>query len=359
MDQNKDEFSAFALSVAEKIVPQKRRTLISTTNPQSKLLLDLYHFGFSICSHKVRAVLAELGLSWRSLELDPRLHENYNPDYVRLRLMSSQAKNSKAANGWEGGSSVTESGFDALVVPTLVDYQHHEVLADSLQICLHLARKHTEKLTLLPATLEDEILSQLEIVDRTAHVALLYGANPNGDGRSYLFRNLFKGEHVKKAEAAKQAWDPIIGESEKLDAVYHAKVSKELAGRDFVASEEKMRETIHAVSKQLVDFSLTLHKKDGKWICGDAFTIADIFWGVSLFRLEFLGYEWMYRNNAELKNISTFADEMFKREAFKKAVCEWPSHPWSNPASKWLPKPSLSDRIIGLGSKVSGEIELN
>lgn len=205
-DDTNSAVGQLASRARESVVPQGHRRLVDPEKHGAEPEFDLYHFGFSICSNKVRAVLGELGAARRSYELDPGSHENYKPDYVHLRLTSAAAQNGSFASGWEGGSSVTESGFDALVVPTLVDYRSWEVAADSLSICLHLVRTSSMAQALIPEDLQTDIHAQLDIADQPPHVALLYGANPDGDTRAYVYRRIFKGEHLAKVKAAERLY---------------------------------------------------------------------------------------------------------------------------------------------------------
>ncbi len=47
-------------------------------------MIELYHFGFSTCSQKVRLVLAEKGLDFSSREVDLMAGGQHEPDYVKL-----------------------------------------------------------------------------------------------------------------------------------------------------------------------------------------------------------------------------------------------------------------------------------
>lgn len=46
--------------------------------------MDLYHFGFSTCSQKVRLVLAEKGLDFTSHQVNLITGEQHDPEYVKL-----------------------------------------------------------------------------------------------------------------------------------------------------------------------------------------------------------------------------------------------------------------------------------
>lgn len=47
-------------------------------------MIELYHFGFSTCSQKVRLVLEEKGLGFESHEVNIIVGEQHNPTYVKL-----------------------------------------------------------------------------------------------------------------------------------------------------------------------------------------------------------------------------------------------------------------------------------
>ena len=47
-------------------------------------MIELYHFGFSTCSQKVRLVLAEKGLEFVSHEVDLLGGAQHDPEYVKL-----------------------------------------------------------------------------------------------------------------------------------------------------------------------------------------------------------------------------------------------------------------------------------
>ena len=47
-------------------------------------MIELYHFGFSTCSQKVRLVLAEKGVEFASHEINLMAGEQHDPGYVKL-----------------------------------------------------------------------------------------------------------------------------------------------------------------------------------------------------------------------------------------------------------------------------------
>ncbi|MEL7037006.1 MAG: glutathione S-transferase family protein [Cyanobacteria bacterium J06592_8] len=336
------EISALINTAREMVVPSERRTFITEEHPlptqpatpEDKPRFELYHAAMSICSHKVRMTLAEKNLPYISLEVEIKApkQENYNPDYVRLRLASDIARNAKLATGFSGNSGVQEEGFDALVVPTLVDVEKNAIIADSRLVCLYLCQQVDDD-QLLPADIEAQVLAQLDKVDLFPHVALLYGANPDDDRRPPILRNVIGGVHDHKIAALNAVWESVKGKDDKLDAAYAAKIAKEEAASDFVGTPERMRAVIAETDRLIGEFSTTLSENGGPWCFGDRFTLADLFWIVSLFRLEFLGYGWLWKERPERENIGHYAEAGYARNSMKFAVRHWPG---GHPPSEWV-----------------------
>ncbi|MEM8544189.1 MAG: glutathione S-transferase family protein [Cyanobacteria bacterium P01_H01_bin.119] len=338
--------AAIISSARETVVPQERRTFITQAHPLPTQIaksedaprFELYSAGMSICSNKVRMTLAQKGLPYIShdVKITYPEQENYSPAYVRLRLASDIAQQADLSSGYSGGSSVQASGFDALVVPTLVDVEKNAIIADSRLICLYLC-EHLDGDDLLPPDIKAQVLAQLDTVDRFPHVALLYGANPDNDQRPLLLQQAMATVHELKVAALNAAWETVQGQDARLDAAYEAKITKEKAGQVFVGTPERMRTVIAETERLIVEFGETLAASDGPWCFGDRFTLADIFWIVSLFRLEFLGYGWLWQDNADCAHIGRYAEAGYALESMKTAVCHWPGYPPSEWVAKWLP----------------------
>lgn len=346
MQDIKTDVSTVISKARETVVPAKRRTLITKTHPLPTQLatpndtprFELYNADFSICSKKVRMTLAHKGLTYISHTVDIKYpaQENYNPDYVRLRLASDIAQKTGLATGYSGGSGVQETGFDALVVPTLVDVDNTAIIADSRLICLYLCSE-VDGDDLLPSDIKEQVLSQLDIVDLFPHVALLYGANPDGDRRPPILREAMANVHEMKVAALNTVWDSVRGSDPMLDAAYAAKMAKEEAGKTFVGTAERMRATIASTEQLINEFGKTLTASGGPWCFGNRFTLADIFWIISLFRLEFLGYGWLWQDNTELHHISSYASAGYALNSMKSSVRHWPGFPPSEWVASWLP----------------------
>ena len=293
---------------------------------------ELYHFALSLCSQKVRTCLAEKRASYvaHDLNLQLPLLGNYDPAYVRLRLSARPGQ--AFATGYSGRSSVTMEGFDPAVVPTLVDLLAGTVVIDSAAICRHIDRVIDPANSLAPPGLDDCISSEIAIVDGTPHVAALYGAHPDGDFRPERLRKGMPGVHDRKIAKIRKARELAANDVE-LVAAYDAKIAKEEAGREFVHSPEQMRAAISEIVA--VVGALELRLGDGReWVCGDRYTLADVVWAVSLFRMKWLGMAFLWNggshlNNVERPRVAAYGRRLFDRPAFRAAAIDWPGVPRS------------------------------
>lgn len=331
--QNPVELYNLTQSAINVIRAPGRATVISSASPLPDVdrttatqapEFELFHFGFSICSHKVRAILSELGLGYGSNQFaGPTEYENYTPEYVRLRLQSDAAKDATFVSDYSGASSVDGDGFDPLVVPTLVDVRANKVLADSKLICLYLARNYCGAIDLLPADLEGKIVQQMDAVDRTPHVALLYGSDPEGDTRPAEIQSRMPGIHQVKFDAIAKHMTDVADEPD-LIAAYTAKLAKEKAAEKFVLNGTDMRNAVTLTESLVADLEETLAASSGPWLFGDRFTLADLVWGISLIRLEYLGNDRFWNGQVGRPNVKAYYERLAQRPSLITAVLDWP-----------------------------------
>ncbi|MEM8654138.1 MAG: glutathione S-transferase family protein [Pseudomonadota bacterium] len=310
----------------------KRRTVVSADHPVPDSVrdetaqdprLELFHFVMSICSQKSRAALLEAGMEFASNEvvIMPPVNENYIEQYVALRMASDAAANQPLVGGYTGATGVHGEGFDPLVVPTLVDHESGSVITDSRDIALYADDLSGGKL--IPAAIRDAVMTQVDIVDGLPHAGLFYGANPDGDHRPPPIQAGMNGAHLKKIEQIERRKAELPADSP-LHPAYDHKLKKEHAGRDFIANPDNMRAIIAQTETAIKALEETLKAGGTSWVAGDAFTLADIFWGVSLFRLLYLGYDWMW---ADLPTVKAYADRCFARPSILSGAIRWPGHP--------------------------------
>ncbi|MEM8787635.1 MAG: dioxygenase [Pseudomonadota bacterium] len=295
-----------------------------------RAIFELYHFGLSVCSQKVRMTLFEKGAPFISHDINifPPINQNYQPDYVRLRMQGGRGRD--FVGGYTGRSSTGTEGFDPCVVPTLVDLDAEKVLVDSQAICAHIDAAHQGGPELIPARLKSEIAREIAIVDTSPHPAILYGAHPDGDYRPKMLQQQMPGIHDKKIMKLMEGRSLSVGHP-RLQAAYDAKIRKEAAAKKYVATDEMMRGAVREVIAMIE--ALDQRLADGRtWICGDDFTMADIQWAISLFRFKWLGMAFVWDgghtlNAREHPHVAAYGTRLFQRESFLEAIIRWPTNP--------------------------------
>lgn len=265
---------------------------------------ELYHSTMSLCSQKVRSVLAFKAVPYTSYDLVIICHrdasgflhsaDNYDPAYVRLRMAGSETP--KYARGWTGVTAVSTEGFDACVVPTLVDRATGEVVVDSLRIVEHIERVCPEDHPLVPKSpvAARNVRRQVEIVDQTPHGALLAGFHPDDDRRPDALKAIMLNYHVDKREVLER----LIRENaadEDLVRAYRAKIEKEDVGERVCHDGKLMREARDATIAILTDLERDLASARFPSHSPDV-TLADLMWGVSLVRMKYLGLGELWSN---------------------------------------------------------------
>ncbi|MEM1261709.1 MAG: glutathione S-transferase family protein [Pseudomonadota bacterium] len=293
---------------------------------QANVRFELYHSGPSLCSHKVRTVMAEKEIPYRSHDLNimpdrKAIPENYRPSYVRMRLLGNE--NADFANGYTGESSVTNQGLDPCVVPTLVDHEQERVVVDSTRICEYLEAAVDTGTRLIPDGLHDAIVEQDAIVDRAPHVAILYGAHPDEDQRPAGLAANLQGVQQRKIRALNAMLDQLDSD-DPLTEAYAAKISKELGSERFVHDADSMRVAYAAMAAHADALEQQLATHSGDWVFGDAFTLADVMWTVSLYRLYWLGLGDTLTIESGRPRVADYIERAFKRPSFVFAVVDWP-----------------------------------
>ena len=314
------EFLARA-EAARSEVQDPKRFGVTIGDSHSAPRFELYHFGFSICSQKVRTAFAEKGVAYLSNELEPT--ENFLPHYVRLRLFAAKSAGiTRFAEAHTMRTSVSSEGFDACVVPLLVDLEAEKAVIDSAEILEYIEREVPSP-SLIPngPALDDSVREQIRINDGIPHPGILYGVHVN-DPRPAFMAEAMEGVYDRKRVFLERMIDEN-GADPELVRAYRAKIAKEMAGKqiqkDATAMEEireELAETIAALDKQL-------SSQSGPWVCGSRFTMGDCVWGVSLYRIQWLGHGYLWRDTARVR---AYAERLYERPSLRSAVIEWPSN---------------------------------
>jgi len=114
----------------------------------------------------------------------------------------------------------------------------------------------------------------------------------------------------------------IPGADPDLVQAYRSKIAKEQAGKDLAFDPERQ----HAIRAEVTDIisgldrQLELHADP--WVCGTAFTLADLVWGISLYRMQWLGLASLW---AEMPRIIDYCGRVYRRPSIWEDVIRWPS----------------------------------
>lgn len=295
---------------------------------------ELFHAGLSMCSQKVRAVLAEKQLAHTSQELvivaskgiysdefEPA--ENYRPGYVRLRILGGKELGASYAEGHTGVSSVETEGFDACVVPLLIDHLEERVIADSKRICQHLDDVVDAPIKLIPddPSMRAAVYEEVDVVDRTPHPGLLYGFHPDDDRRPDFVKGVMSDVHDVKCDSL-QAFIDANADDDELVQAYRSKIAKEQAGKALAFDPARQRAVRDQTRQIVANLDDKLAKTKEPWIIGKAYTLADLLWGISLYRLHWLGLADLWSDRPRVKE---YAERTYRRPSVWEQVIHFPS----------------------------------
>lgn len=281
---------------------------------------ELFHAPNSICSQKVRAVLAHHHISYRSQQVNIFEGQTYLPAYVRLRLMGCDALGGGLVSEHTGSTSVSKGGCDPAVVPTLVDWGTGQVLVDSKRICFYLDQLAGGALR--PANLEGAIDAELDVVDNLPNYQMLAGKPPGEDHRPESRR---KSNGVGFAMGKVERCDKYLAQfASDADLVrgYSAKRAKELNAAEQLFTPEAMRTAYDKAEAGCTHLEKKLNS-GARWVAGDNLTMADLYWGVELLRMKNMAVEFFWAKGAR-PAVAGFVDRTQTIPAIRSAVIEWP-----------------------------------
>ena len=198
----------------------------------------LFHAANSICSQKVRCVLAHHGLPFVSYGVNLFEGQTYLPEYVRLR-MGGCAEFGGSLVSRHSGSTSASAGCDGVVVPTLVDRATDEVIVDSKRICLALDQLMPEEERLRPSFLAEKIDTELAIVDELPNYQLLMGRTNGASGEAASTAATRAGFSQRKVKWCDRYIAECAGEAALVEA-YTAKRAKELSAASDLFGAEAM-----------------------------------------------------------------------------------------------------------------------
>ena len=277
----------------------------------------LFHAANSICSQKVRAVLAHHELAYVSHPLNLFAGQTYLPDYVRLRMIGCE-RHGGALVAHHNGSTAASDGCDGVVVPTLVDFETGEVIVDSKRICLTLDELAPEARRLRPDALGATIDAELTIVDAMPNYQMLMGRMAASDTSGLAKQATFS---ERKVAWCDRYLEECAGEAP-LFAAYTAKRAKELSAATGLFSEEAMQAATAKVEAALGGLEARLARRSPPFV-SDQPTMADLFWEIELLRIENLGHAAMWIDG-RLPGVEAYFAAQRALPCIRTAILDWP-----------------------------------
>jgi glutathione S-transferase len=244
-------------------------------------MLELYDASGSLCSQKVKLVLAEKKLDWKNHSLNLLTFENLQPSYLRL--------NPKG------------------VVPTLI--HDGKVIADSAVIVRYLDEQFPDPpLTPTESLLQEKMKDWIKLQNQFPMRELMYG---NYQG--------IEGVVLRRSVQLKQKLLPqLIQEHPELREQYEAKLNDV---RQWNSSIQDVNEiaTINARIEPILA-QLEEQLSQTNWLCGTTYSLADAVWTAVLNRLDELKFDlWADSTRPALK---AYVNRLKARPSFRKAIQE-------------------------------------
>ncbi|WP_310533700.1 glutathione S-transferase family protein [Novosphingobium sp.] len=274
----------------------------------------LFHAPNSICSQKVRAVLAHHRIPYLSHSVNLFAGQTYLPEYVRLRMIGCASFGGALVSRHHGSTSASD-GCDGVVVPTLVDLEAGEVIVDSKRICLMLDALMPDAERLRPADITSEIDAELTIVDELPNYPLLMGRKIGEAPSTPASRAAFSQRKIGWCDRHLAE----CGDEPALVAAYTAKRAKELSATIELFSPESMEAASHKVRAALDRLERALVQSTTSWLLGEWPTLADLFWGIQLIRLDDLDFDYIVYSH-----VTRYAKATRSLPALRSALLEWP-----------------------------------
>lgn len=243
-------------------------------------MLELYSASESLCSQKVKLVLAEKNLEWKSHLLNLLTFENLQPNYIQL--------NPKG------------------VVPTLI--HDGRVVTDSAMIVQYLDEQFPHpKLTPAEPTLQENMKGWIELQNQFPMRELMYGN----------FRGI-EGIVLRRSVQIKQRLLPQLMQAHpELHAQYEAKLKDVRQWNSTIQNRKEIASINRTIEPMLTRLETQLTQTE--WLCGVTYSLADVMWTAVLNRLEKLKFGYLWADNT-CPALSAYLDRLKARPTFKAAI---------------------------------------
>jgi glutathione S-transferase len=244
------------------------------------MMLELYYASESLCSQKVKLVLAEKQLEWKGHLLNLLTFENLQPSYMQL--------NPKG------------------VVPTLV--HDGRVITDSALIIQYLDEHFPHpKLTPTRPELQATMQRWIALQNQFPMREVMYG-NYRG----------IEGWVLRRSVQIKQRLLPqLIQAHPELQAQYETKLKDVKQWNSTIQNAQAIESINRKIEPLLAQLETQLTQTE--WLCGDTYSLADVVWTAVLNRLKELKFDCLWENNTH-PALNTYFHHLKMRPSFKAAI---------------------------------------
>ena len=284
---------------------------------------ELFNGPNSICSQKVRALLAQHQIPYLSHSMNMFIGQTYLPQYVRLRMHGCDAMGGPLMTVHTGSTSVSHGGCDPAVVPTLVDWQTRQVIVDSKRICLYLDAQVEPAAQMRPAELADRIDAQLDVIDNLPNYQMLSGKPPGEDTRPASQHGKTGVEFALGKVARCDQYLAQCADDATLVRAYSAKRSKESSAAEQLFGADAMRAAYDKAESACAELETLLRARSTTWMLDERFTMADLYWAIELLRMQNMGAQGFWINGKR-PAIAAFAERAATLAALRSAILDWP-----------------------------------
>ncbi|MBD3884568.1 glutathione S-transferase family protein [Phormidium tenue FACHB-886] len=244
------------------------------------MTLELFCASGSLCSQKVKLVLAEKNLEWKSHLLNLFTFDNLQPNYIRLNPRG--------------------------VVPTLL--HDDRVITDSAVIVRYLD-EHFPHPRLIPIepTVQEKIDNWINLQNRFPMREIMYG-NYKGVGGFVLRRSV----QIKEKLLLR-----LIQTNSELKEYYTAKLKDVKQWNRTVQDTNEIANLNAKIAPMLDQLETQLNQTD--WLCGTGYSLADTVWTAVLNRLDELKFNYLWEGNTR-PALSSYLNRLKARPSFKTAI---------------------------------------
>lgn len=244
------------------------------------MTLELYSASESLCSQKVKLVLAEKNLEWKSHLLNLLTFDNLQPSYIRLNPQG--------------------------VVPTLID--DDKVITDSAVIIRYLDKRFSDpRLAPCEPKLQEKMNGWIDLQNCFPMRELMYGN----------FRGI-EGVVLRRSVRIKEKLlTQLLQLHPELEEQYTAKLRDVRQWNSTIQNTQKIAKINSKIEPMLDRLEKQLSRTD--WLCGSSYTLADVVWTAVLNRLNKLKFNRLWEDNTR-PALESYFDRLKSRHSFTVAI---------------------------------------